>query len=263
MFGRIPSKLICFVGLLTYQEFHIQAPQGDLSLCPATRSIAVSFRGFTPPKEIELLVGGQRLDCRQFMSFSKNCFKLRNILISPTQDILIRIQLEEHEADYLQKIIRENNFKQFKQMLRLSPTVNEFKDLTWQLFQQPLHQILKTDSPMEHEMQTRALVEILTGCGIEHIIQNGTTNIICVWNPNQLEDAKFRVIETVDGVSKEEEFQMIPKSKIWSRPSWWNGYLRIEVQFGRLWSTAEEIGKQAPPPKRTESKLKFFKKFFN
>ena len=206
-------------------EFRIEAPQGDTTLVPASRSYELVFRGVRRPAHVLLTVNGRDQSCSLAYDEATETLRLGDITLQATDSLALTLSVDSGT------LIggRDRTIETCEHMLRAFRLENWTKAMIGQALPKivadpGLLAIYATELADAH---LRALVEVIRGAGVEHITNAGP-ELVILWNNGQSADLTYQLSAHVRHRLFQGEKGVLPRFKAIAREGGHRNQVKVD-----------------------------------
>lgn len=172
------------------QVFEIHPAQGQVDFLPGQRTYTLIFHAIHQPDQVSASCNGVSRTVDALYDPEHNRLTISRISLTPKDALVVNILSENGAGMYA----GENQHKKFRSLLhsfRLDSYTKQALDANKdEIIADPLQ--LSAYQPFLTQSQMRALLEILTEAGVEHITNAGPEQIV-LWNNYQDPIASYRI----------------------------------------------------------------------
>ncbi len=159
--------------------------EGETSLLPVSRQVDLVFRGFNEPEEVEVLVNGTTVSVERQYDEAAHTLSVVGITLSPTDQLIVSLRaakagLANREDGRMKACLRL--LRNFKMETNAKHSLSDFLP---EVFGNPAK--LARHLSQLTESQVRALMETITGAGVEYTEATGE-GLVLMWNNHKDEN---------------------------------------------------------------------------
>jgi hypothetical protein len=222
------------------QTFIIGAAQGNIGLIPAMRNYTIIFHAIHEPQAVDLLLNNKPHCPQVLYSQTQHTLKIDGLTLQPDDRIEVKLRTRPQRVD-----CRADSVQTMLLAFQLGTDTKYAINLVLeQILDQPT--LLETFQSGLTKSHIRALVEVIAGCGAEHIQQAGE-ELLVLWN--RLTDKAFRYSITTEDYEGWDPFtkfslekDQVKDSHIYKPARDFTKATQVTVFYGDLFKTVLTFG---------------------
>ena len=168
--------------------FIIEPVKGSVELLPEIRSYTIVFHAVQEPYSTQALVNNESIQAQVIYSQHDHILEIRGLMFGSKDQLILRLETRAYQNDSRVEIVSEllRNFKPktvIKHSIDLQMT---------EVISNP--ELLENYLGYLSKSQFQALVEVITGCGVEHIANAGE-ELLVMWNRYQDDQYRYAIAQ--------------------------------------------------------------------
>ena len=164
------------------QSFHIHPADGDLEVLPSRREYDLVFHSIVQPGAVVVKQNKKTKNAEAAYQPDDHRLTISGIALTPDESLDVEITIDNGDLMFRSKNLYEN-FLSLLRAFRLASYAKQALDTNAQeIIADPTK--LAAYKPVLTESQMRALLELLTGAGVDHLTNAGPERLI-LWNNHQ------------------------------------------------------------------------------
>jgi hypothetical protein len=198
------------------QVFRVGPAIGDLTLIPARREYTLVFHSLYEPDECSVQINGVPVSVSGIYASDEKSFTLSGLTLTPGDEL--KVELRSKGASLA---VRETNLERtLNQMLKAFRMGNNAKDA----FRKRIPELLKNPNDLAAfqvamtRSQLRAVLETITGAGVERIANIDEEPFLIFWNNQERQDitylASYEWLKVIPSQTYYAERMVLPRFKV-------------------------------------------------